>query len=227
VSDLFTASERDTVHRVIKARRDIRHFSSRPVPEEAMHRILEAAHHAPSVGFMQPWNFIMVTSRDIRRQIKDSFERTNRQQLAQLTEKERKELYRSLKLEGIMEAPVNVAVTCDRRRDAPFVLGRGPMPETDLYSTCLAIQNMWLAARVEGIGIGWVSILDKPFVEKLLQLPEGVELVAYLCVGYPERFGDKPMLEELGWKKRLALGDLVFENAWGQRLSSFQTTEED
>ncbi|MFC7443228.1 5,6-dimethylbenzimidazole synthase [Laceyella putida] len=225
MSEMFTASERDAVYRVIRARRDIRHFSNRPVPEEAVIRILEAAHHAPSVGFMQPWNFILVSSHEIREQIKSSFERTNQEQLAKLTEVERKELYRTLKLEGILEAPINLAVTCDRRRDAPFVLGRGPMPETDLYSTCLAIQNMWLAARAEGIGIGWVSILDKPFVEKLLGLPDGVELIAYLCVGYPVQFRDKPMLEELGWKSRLDLAGLVYENEWGQSLSSFQIKE--
>jgi 5,6-dimethylbenzimidazole synthase len=225
LSDLFSQSERDVVYRVIKARRDIRHFSTRPVPSDALKRILEAAHFAPSVGFMQPWNFIMVNSPILRQQIKASFEETNRGQLEQLTEKERQALYRKLKLEGIMEAPVNIAVTCDHRRDAPFVLGRGPMPETDLYSTCLAIQNMWLAARAEGIGIGWVSILHKPHVEKLLGLPAGVELVAYLCIGYPKEFRDKPMLEELGWKSRLPLKTLLFENGWGKEAKSLQMEE--
>lgn len=215
MGDTFTHEERDVIYRVIQARRDIRHFSSRPVPEDALKRILVAAHHAPSVGFMQPWNFILVQSMDIRKQIKDSFEKTNREELDRLSEEERKELYRRLKLEGIMEAPINLAVTCDRDRDAPFVLGRGPMPETDLFSTCLAIQNMWLAARAEGIGIGWVSILDKDHVQKLLNLPPGVQLVAYLCMGYPIEFRPKPMLEELGWKSRVSLSTLVYENQWG------------
>jgi 5,6-dimethylbenzimidazole synthase len=222
LSDTFSKAEQEVIYRVIRARRDIRHFSSQPVPEEALIRILEAAHHAPSVGFMQPWNFIMINSRKIRQKIKDSFEEMNADQLRQLSEDERKELYSRLKLEGIMEAPVNMAVTCDRNRDAPFVLGRGPMPETDLFSTCLAIQNMWLAARAEGIGIGWVSILNRPKVEEILGLPSGVRLVAYLCIGYPVEFRKKPMLEELGWKSREQLKSLVFENQWGQELKTLK-----
>lgn len=225
MSDTFSRAEQEVVYRVIRARRDIRHFSSQPVPEEVLVRILEAAHHAPSVGFMQPWNFITITSREIRQQIKDSFDKTNADQLQQLTETERKELYRTLKLEGIMEAPINMAVTCDRNRDAPFVLGRARMPETDLFSTCLAIQNMWLAARAEGVGIGWVSILEPARVEELLQLPSGVQLVAYLCIGYPLEFRNKPMLEELGWKSRLKLNSLVFENRWGNELKSFSISK--
>ncbi|SEN72381.1 5,6-dimethylbenzimidazole synthase [Lihuaxuella thermophila] len=220
MSDTFSKAEQEVVYRVIRARRDIRHFSGQSVPEDALIRILEAAHHAPSVGFMQPWNFIMVSSREIRQKIKDSFEEMNADQLRKLSKDERKELYSRLKLEGIMEAPVNMAVTCDRNRDAPFVLGRGPMPETDLFSTCLAIQNMWLAARAEGIGIGWVSILNRSRVEEILGLPSGVRLVAYLCIGYPVEFRKKPMLEELGWKSREQLKSLVFENQWGQELTS-------
>jgi 5,6-dimethylbenzimidazole synthase len=132
---------------------------------------------------------------------------------------ERKELYRRLKLEGILEAPLNIAVTCDRRRDAPFVLGRAPMPETDLFSTCLAVQNLWLAARAEGVGVGWVSILDREATAELLALPEGVELVAYLCVGYPVEFRPRPLLEEVGWKNRLSLNGLVYQDRWGQPAS--------
>lgn len=216
--DTFSKEEQEVIYRVIRARRDIRHFSSKPVPKDALKRILQAAHFAPSVGFMQPWNFIFVNSYALRRSIKDQFIETNRGQLEKIPEEERKKLYRDLKLEGIMEAPVNVAVTCDRNRDAPFVLGRGPMPETDLFSTCLAIQNMWLAARAEGIGIGWVSILDQEKTEELLKLPEGVRLVAYLCIGYPVEFRPKPMLEEKGWKSRLDLSKLIYENEWGNPL---------
>lgn len=216
--DMFSKEEREVVYRVIRARRDIRHFSRKPVPKDALNRILQAAHFAPSVGFMQPWNFIFVNSYPLRREIKNQFLETNKEQLEQISEEKRQKLYRDLKLEGIMEAPVNLAVTCDRNRDAPFVLGRGPMPETDLFSTCLAIQNMWLAARAEGIGIGWVSILDKEKTEKLLKLPEGVQLVAYLCIGYPVEFRTKPMLEEKGWKSRLDLSKLIYENEWGNRV---------
>jgi 5,6-dimethylbenzimidazole synthase len=221
LSDTFSKAEQEVIYRVIRARRDIRHFSGKPVPEDALMRILGAAHFAPSVGFMQPWNFILIRSREIRQKIKESFLEANAEQMKQLSQDDRQALYRKLKLEGILEAPLNLAVTCDRNRDAPFVLGRGPMPETDLFSTCLAIQNMWLAARAEGIGIGWVSILDRTRVEKILGLPPGVQLVAYLCVGYPVEFRDKPMLEELGWKSRLDLENLIYEDRWGKKASSF------
>ncbi len=218
MSETFSKTEQEVIYRVIRARRDIRHFQKNSVPGDALARILEAAHFAPSVGFMQPWNFIFVNSMKLRQEIKNQFLETNKEQLEQITEYERQKLYRDLKLEGIMEAPVNLAVTCDRNRDAPFVLGRGPMPETDLYSTCLAIENMWLAARAEGIGIGWVSILDKEKVGKLLKLPAGVQLVAYLCVGYPVEFRTRPLLEEAGWKSRLDLSKMVFENEWGNHM---------
>ena len=122
-------------------------------------------------------------------------------------------------MEGILEAPLNLAVTCDHRRDAPFVLGRAPVPATDLYSTCLAIENLWLAARAEGIGVGWVSLLDYAAVERLLGLPDGVQLVAYLCLGYPREFRATPMLEEVGWKARAPLADALFAERWGAPAS--------
>jgi len=111
---------------------------------------------------------------------------------------------------------MNLAVTCDRRRGKPFVLGRTPVPDTDIYSTCLAIQNMWLAACAEGIGIGWVSILDYGKVERLLGLPEGVQLIAYLCIGFPREFRARPMLEEVGWRPRMQLEGLIYQDVWGQ-----------
>ncbi len=202
----FSDQNREVIYRLIKSRRDIRHFSPKPIPPDVIMKVLEAAHHAPSVGFMQPWNFILIRSQEIRKQIHALFEETNEKELAKLTDPDKHNLYRTLKLEGIL----------DHRRDYPFVLGRAPMPETDLFSTCLAIQNIWLAARAEGIGIGWVSILNREQVEKLLKIPNGVQLVAYLCVGYPVEFREKPMLEETGWKSRLLLQDLIFENEWGK-----------
>jgi 5,6-dimethylbenzimidazole synthase len=221
----FSQPERETLYRVIRARRDVRHFRPDPVPPDVLGRILEAAHHAPSVGFMQPWNFILVTSEPVRRQVRASFEETNRQELAKVPTRERQELYRRLKLEGIVEAPLNLAVTCDRRRDAPFVLGRGPVPDTDLFSTCLAVQNLWLAARAEGVGVGWVSILDPDAVAALLGLPGGVRLVAYLCVGYPVAFGPRPLLEEVGWKARLPLAGLVYQDRWGVPSPWFESRQ--
>src|SRR5262249_53175711 len=154
--------------RVMRGRRDVREFRPDPVPIEVIERILEMAHYAPSVGFMQPWNFILITSVDIRRRIKQLFEAQNERETARIEDAERQRLYSRLKLEGILEAPLNLAVTCDRRRDGPFVLGRAPIPQTDLYSTCLAIENIWLAARAEGVGVGWVSILDQQAAEKVL-----------------------------------------------------------
>jgi 5,6-dimethylbenzimidazole synthase len=205
----------------MRSRRDIRQFVSTPIPAAVLRRILEMAQYAPSVGFMQPWNFILVSSLEIRRQVKQQFDQRNQREQEQIGSQERRELYRGLKLEGILEAPLNLAVTCDRRRDAPFVLGRAPLPQSDLFSTCLAIQNLWLAARAEGLGVGWVSILDRPATERLLGLPEGVELVAYLCLGYPVEFAPQPMLEQVGWKHRLALEDLVFDDRWGDRSPLF------
>lgn len=212
----FSETERESFYRVLRARRDIRQFAPRPLEDEVLRRVLEAGHWAPSVGFMQPWNFLLIRSLELRRQIKASFERVNAAEVVRLEGDRRKGLYGNLKLEGILESPLNIAVTCDRRRDEPFVLGRNAMPETDLYSTCLAVENMWLAARVESVGIGWVSILDRPAVERILGLPEGVRLVAYLCIGYPLEFRPAPLLEEVGWKGRSDLGGLVYEDAWGK-----------
>jgi 5,6-dimethylbenzimidazole synthase len=221
----FSEAEREAIYRVMRNRRDVRQFRGDAVPDDVLRRILTMAHLAPSVGYMQPWNFIIIRSLAIRQQIRASFEEHNRREQAKIAAAERRELYGRLKLEGILEAPLNLAVTCDHRRDAPFVLGRGPMPETDLFSTCLAIQNLWLAARAEGIGVGWVSILDGPATARLLGLPDGVELVAYLCVGYPTEFRPRPMLEEVGWKERLPLSELVFEDRWGEASKLFRNQE--
>ncbi|MDR6224837.1 5,6-dimethylbenzimidazole synthase [Desmospora profundinema] len=212
----FTTEEKEVLYRVIRARRDIRHFRSDPVPVDKLTRILEAAHHAPSVGFKQPWNFIVIRSYTIRNQIRELFQEANREEVAKLSQDKRQKLYKRLKLEGILEAPFNLAVTCDRGRDASFQFGQGQMPEMDLYSTCLAVQNLWLAARAEGIGVGWVSILDPEKAEKLLGLPNRVKLIAYLCIGYPVEFREQPMLQEVGWKSRTKLSTLVFKDRWGQ-----------
>lgn len=214
----FNDEERRTIYRVIESRRDIREFLPEQVPSDVLLRVLDAAHHAPSVGFMQPWNFIVISSRQVRSLVKASFEQANSDALSQLNETERADLYRKFKLEGILESPINLAVTCDHRRDSPFVLGRQSMPETDLYSTCLAIQNLWLAARAEGIGVGWVSIIDREEVERILGLPQEVQLVAYMCIGYPKEFRPRPMLEEVGWKTRYDLSSVIYHDIWGEPL---------
>lgn len=220
----FSAADREVIYRLMRSRRDIRQFAPDPIPTDALWRVLNAAHQAPSVGFMQPWNFILITSLHIRAQIKALFEEINAGEAGNVPGEERQHLYRSLKLEGLLESPMNIAVTCDRRRGNPFVLGRTPVPDTDIYSTCLAIQNMWLAACAEGLGIGWVSILDYARVERILGLPGGVQLIAYLCIGVPREFRLRPMLEEVGWRDRLPLDSLVFKDAWGQVCELFSAS---
>jgi 5,6-dimethylbenzimidazole synthase len=201
------------VYEAIYQRRDVREFRPEPVAESVLARILNAAHHAGSVGFMQPWNFIIIRSPAVKQQVYDCFQEENRR-AAENYEGERRQFYRRLKLAGILEAPLNLAVTCDRRRGGPHVLGRNTIPDTDLYSTCCAIQNLWLAARAEGIGVGWVSILDSERVKQILGIPPELLLVAYLCLGYPVRFEDRPLLESVGWEQRRPLADVVFEDAW-------------
>jgi 5,6-dimethylbenzimidazole synthase len=204
------------VYDAIYSRRDVRRFRPDPVPDDVLLRILEAAHHAGSVGFMQPWNFLVVRSHDLRRKVFEVFKRENARAAENYAGEERS-LYSSLKLQGVIDAPLNLVVTCDRGRGGPHVLGRNTIVDTDVYSTCCAIQNLWLAARAEGVGVGWVSILDPEAVKELLNIPDPVLLVGYLCVGYPVEFDDRPMLEKVGWASRLPLGKLVFENSWGRK----------
>lgn len=215
---------RHPIYEVILTRRDVRRFRSEPVPHEVLYRVLEAAHHAPSVGFMQPWNFIVVRDAAVKAQVKQVFLSENAR-AARHYRGPRRRLYDRLKLEGILEAPVNLCVTCDRSRFGPHVLGRNSMPETDLFSTCCAIQNLWLAARAEGLGVGWVSIITVERLRRILGIPRGIALVAYLCIGYPEAFLPKPELELVGWAPRLPLRDLVFAERWG-RLDEVVVTRE-
>ena len=212
----FSEADRETLHRVIDSRRDVRAFRSDPIPDAVLERILEAAHHAPSVGFMQPWNFIVIRDPAVRSRVKDVFLRENERAAANYTG-DRAQLYRSLKLEGLEEAPVNVCVTCDRTRGGRHVLGRNTIVDTDLYSTCCAIENLWLAARVEGVGVGWVSILDNDALRAILGIPAHVVPVAYLCIGYPREFLDSPELERRGWADRQPLEELVYHDQWGKR----------
>ena len=212
------------VYEAIHSRRDVRSFRPEPIPDETLKRILEAAHHAGSVGFMQPWNFILVRSQALRQKIVTVFTRENAAASAHYSA-DKRELYTSLKLQGILDAPLNLAVTCDRGRAGPHVLGRNTVFDTDVYSTCCAIQNLWLAARAEGVGVGWVSILDVAEVQAILSIPKEILLVAYLCLGYPVEFRDRPMLEEAGWEKRLPLRDLVFEDGWQRPSGLFRESK--
>jgi 5,6-dimethylbenzimidazole synthase len=212
----FSDQEREAVYRVIHQRRDVRsHFLNTPVPEDVLGRVLNAAHHAPSVGFMQPWDFLLIESPSIRKQVFDHFRCMK--DGADVYSGDRQKLYRALKLEGIQEAPLNVCITCDRNRNKGFGLGRQSDRNTDLYSTVCAIQNFWLAARAESLGVGWVSILDLETVKEILQIPKEIDLVAYLCVGYVKSFSNEPDLQTAGWEARTPLHDLLHFDSWNDR----------
>jgi len=211
----FSAADREVFYRVIERRRDVRAFRPDPIPSETLYRILGAAHHAPSVGLMQPWNFIVIQEADTKARIKEIFREENEKAAAHYSGP-RANLYRSLKLEGIQEAPVNLCVTADRTRAGPNVLGRNTILDTDLYSTCCAIENLWLAARVEGIGVGWVSILSHDGLRRVLAIPDHIVVVAYLCLGYAQEFFDEPELQRRRWASRVPLGQLVYREHWGQ-----------
>ena len=207
--------DRDIFYRIIEGRRDVRAFRPDPVPADVLMRILGAAHHAPSVGFMQPWNFIVIRDTATKAAVKASFSEENARAAAHYSGS-RGELYRALKLEGIEEAPLNICVTCDRTRGGPHVLGRNTIVDTDLYSTCCAVENLWLAARAEGVGVGWVSILSEEALRRILGIPEHVVPVAYLCVGFPHAFYDEPELERRGWRERMPLDQVIFSERWGR-----------
>jgi len=210
------AAERRGVYRAIRERRDVRsEFLPTDIPDDVLARLLDAAHHAPSVGFMQPWNFIVIRDRDVRATVHELF-LEERARAATLYDEPRRSQFLALKLEGILDAPLNLCVTCDPARGGPHVLGRSAVPETDLYSTCCAVQNLWLAARAEGIGVGWVSIVQPDALRRVLGIPPAVIPVAYLCVGYVSHFNTTPDLERAGWRGRLSLADLVFADRWGR-----------
>ena len=201
---------------LIFSRRDVRRFTNRPVPYQALQKILKAAHHAPSVGFMQPWNFLVIRDLQVKQRVKELFTRENAR-AAKVFRGKRKKLYSRLKLEGISEAPINLCVTCDPSRFGPHVLGRHTIRRTDVYSTCCAIQNLWLAARAEGLGVGWVSIFSNQRLKKILGIPAGILPVAYLCIGYPVEFLKEPELQKVGWASRLPLEELIFSDRWGRK----------
>jgi 5,6-dimethylbenzimidazole synthase len=205
----FSDSEREAVYRVIDARRDVRRgFMDLPLPTNLLNRLLAAAHSAPSVGLMQPSRFIVIRDFDVRKSVHDIFKSANYQAAASY-EGERREQYVNLKLEGILEAPQNLCVLCDPCSDRGHKLGRHTMPEAALYSTVCAIQNLWLAARAEGVGVGWVSILDPERLREVLNIPAHFALVAYLCIGYVNHFALEPDLERGGWEKRVPLETVV------------------
>lgn len=217
MKDNFTEEEKRGFYKAIYSRRDVRsHFTSKPIEDEILSKILHAAHHAPSVGFSQPWNFILIKDAETKKKIKASFEE-EKNRSSQLVEEPKRSKYLSFKLEGILESPVNLCVTYDPSKFGPFVIGRSNMPEAGLYSVCCAIQNLWLSARTEGIGLGWVSILSNETLRENLELPDRVVPVAYLCLGYVDDFAEKPDLETAGWLPRLDLKDVVYFEKWNDQ----------
>jgi 5,6-dimethylbenzimidazole synthase len=215
----LTDAERAGLYRAILTRRDTRgEFLPDPIPDETLGRLLVAAHHAPSVGYMQPWDFLVIRDKDVRTRVHDAFLKAHAEAALMFPE-DKREVYRSLKLEGILEAPINICVTCDRDRAGPTVIGRTHIPAMDLFSSVCAVQNFWLAARAEGLGVGWVSIFDNEAVQRILDIPAHVVPVAYLCLGKVKGYHPRPELETAGWLPRLPLESLVHFDRWGAQES--------
>jgi 5,6-dimethylbenzimidazole synthase len=207
----FDDSEIAAVYRAIYTRRDMRHFTRDPVDPAMLARLLSAAHHAPSVGFMQPWRLLRITDPALRLALYAEVERERIATAAALGE--RGNAFMQLKVEGMRECgELLVAALMDGREG--HIFGRRTLPEMDLASVACAIQNLWLAARAEGLGMGWVSLFEPEHVRTLLQMPAGAKPVAILCLGHVERFYDEPMLETERWAQREKLEHCVFENRW-------------
>lgn len=208
----FCDTEREAVYRAIAERRDMRHFRPDPVDPAVLQRLLEAAHQAPSVGLMQPWRFLRITDPALRQAIQGLVEE-ERQRTAEALNTRAEEFLR-LKVEGIRDCgELLVAALMDGRE--PHVFGRRTLPEMDLASVSCAIQNLWLAARAEGLGMGWVSIFDPVALARLLVMPDGAKPVAILCLGHVETFYPAPMLALEGWAQPRPLEELTFANTWG------------
>ena len=222
----FSPSKKQGLYEAIYKRRDIRHFNSKKIDPEALGRVLDAAHHAGSVGYMQPWNFMIIDDPQVKHKVAQNFKSAN-DKAAEKFSNERKDLYNSLKLEGIEDAAINICVTCDRNRFGPNVLGRNTVIDTDIFSTCCAVQNLWLAARAEGLAVGWVSILSYDKLKEDLDIPDHIQPVAYLCVGHTEAFYPKPMLESKGWAKRLPVEKLIYYNKWQGNPKDFEVSFND
>lgn len=210
---MSTTSLYDAIHR----RRDVRaEFTGEPVPEQTLHRVLSAAHAAPSVGHTQPWDFVLVRDPDTRRAFQQHVS-TERDVFAASLEGERAETFARIKVEGVMESGLGVVVTYDPDRGGPAVLGRHAIADAGLYSTCLAIQNLWLAATAEGLGVGWVSFYREEFLADLLGIPAGVRPVAWLCVGPVSRLQETPDLERHGWRRKRPVEQAVHLERYGAK----------
>lgn len=215
----YPASDRAALYRVIAERRDMRHFAGGEVAPALLRRLLEAAHLAPSVGFMQPWRFIRIQQAATRQRLHALVEAERVQTARALGE--RQDEFMRLKVEGLLDAAEVLAVALADGRER-HVFGRRTLPQMDLASAACAIQNLWLAARAEGLGLGWVSLFDPLAVAQELALPEGAEVIALLCLGPVTTFYEEPMLQQLRWARRAPLADLVFDECWGRRSALFE-----
>jgi 5,6-dimethylbenzimidazole synthase len=220
MSQAFAAHEVRAVYRAIHERRDMRHFAEGQVAPELLRRLLEAAHHAPSVGFMQPWRFIRVRDGALRQRLHDVIERERVLTARALGERE--DAFMRLKVQGVLDAAELLAVSLADGRER-HVFGRRTLPQMDLASAACAIQNLWLAARAEGLGMGWVSLFDPAEVSALLGLPGGAEPIALLCLGPVHDFYEEPMLQRERWARREPMSALVFDERWGQPSDLFPT----
>lgn len=209
----FAPAERAAVYRAIAERRDMRHFSGGTVAPEVLLRLLRAAHHGPSVGFMQPWRFLRITDAALRQQLFEAVERERVLTARALGQRE--DEFMRLKVHGVLDAAELLAVALADGREA-HVFGRRTLPQMDVASTACAIQNLWLAARTEGLGMGWVSLFDPAEVSRLLAMPAGAEPIALLCLGPVTDFYPEPMLQQERWAQRAPLSAVLFDNRWGQ-----------
>lgn len=211
----LTEEEKQGLYKAIFNRRDIRTFLSTPIPDEKIYKLLQAAHSGPSVGFMQPWNFIIIKDQETKEKLAAIVEKERRALAIHYEGTNRELKFLDLKIAGILEAPITICVTNNSFSAGDHVLGRNSIPETDLMSTSCAIQNMWLAAYAEGLAMGWVSFYKKADVRTILNIPYHVEPVALLSIGYTENYPEKPLLEIYNWEKRQELDGLIFEENWG------------
>ena len=218
----FSETERAAVYRAIDERRDMRHFAGGQVAEDVLLRLLRAAHHAPSVGMMQPWRFIRVQNRAMRERIHALVE-LERQRTAEALG-ERKDEFMKLKVQSVLDAAEVLVITMPPGREA-HVFGRRTLPEMDIASAACAVQNMWLAARAENLGLGWVSLFDPAELARLLQMPEGSHPLGVLCLGPVQAFYAEPMLQQEKWAKRAPLQDMLMDEVWAQESSLDASTK--
>ncbi|HEX6665828.1 MAG TPA: 5,6-dimethylbenzimidazole synthase [Solirubrobacterales bacterium] len=216
----YEGDDREAVHRVIAERRDVRRFRPDEIPEDVLRRVLEAAHRAPSVGLMQPWRMIVIRSMETRMEVRRLAQRERLRQGGKF--EGRAAQFLDQKVEGVVESPLGICVCCDHGEPDEEVLGRGTIPETDVYSTACAIENLWLAARAEGLGVGWVSFYRPEDMRALLEIPARVDPIAYLCLGWPDERPVRPGLEASGWSSRMPLDDVVMDERWRQDEASHQ-----